>query len=54
MEVAAAGIFQVTQVELQHLFFQLAEVDAGLPHKSFVDLLYLFCSGNGASRRKQL
>lgn len=41
MEVAATGVLQVAEVELQHLLLQLAEVDAGLLDESFVDLLDL-------------
>jgi hypothetical protein len=51
MEVAATGILQVTEMELEHLPFQLIELDAGLLNKSFVDLLYFLCSGNGSKQK---
>lgn len=53
MEVAATGIFQVTEMELKHLLLQLTELDSRLFDKSFVDLLYLFCNGNGAKQKKK-
>ena len=43
MEVVATGIFQVTEMELKDLLFQLTELDSRLLNKSFVDLLYFFC-----------
>lgn len=53
MEVAATGIFQVAEMELKHLLLQLTELDSRLFDKSFVDLLYLFCNGNGAKQEKK-
>ena len=53
MEVAATGIFQVTEMELKHLLLQLTELDSRLFDKSFVDLLYLFCNGNGSKQKKK-
>ena len=53
MEVVATGIFQVTEMELKDLLFQLTELDSRLLNKSFVDLLYLFCNGNGAKQKKK-
>ena len=53
MEVAATGIFQVAEMELKHLLLQLTELDSRLFDKSFVDLLYLFCNGNGAKQKKK-
>lgn len=52
MEAAATGIFQVTEMELKDLLLQLTELDSRLVNKSFVDLLYLFCNGNGAKQKK--
>lgn len=52
MQAAATGILQVAQVELQHLSFQLTELDARFLHKSLVDLLYLLCGENGLERKK--
>ena len=53
MKVAATGIFQVTEMELKHLFLQLTELDSRLFDKSFVDLLYLFCNGKGVKQKKK-
>lgn len=52
MEVAATGIFQVTEMELKDFLLQLTELDSRLVNKGFVDLLYLFCNGNGAKQKK--
>lgn len=54
MEVAATGIFQVTEVELKHLFFQFTELDTGFLNKRLVDLLDLLCNGNRAKQKTQL
>lgn len=53
VQAAATSILQVTQVELQHLSLQLAELDARLLHKSSVDLLYLLCGKNGSEQKDQ-
>lgn len=52
VEAAPAGVLQVTQVEVQHLLFKFTELDAGLLNEGLVDLLDLFCSGNGAKQEK--
>lgn len=53
VQAAATCILQVTQVELQHLSLQLAELDARLLHEGSVDLLYLFCGRNGSEQKGQ-
>lgn len=53
VQAAATRILQVTQVELQHLSLQLTELDARLLHEGSVDLLYLFCGGNGSEQKGQ-
>lgn len=52
MEAAATGIFQVTD-GTEAPASQLTELDSRLFDKSFVDLLYLFCNGNGAKQKKK-
>lgn len=54
VQAAATGVLQVAQVELQHLSFQLTELDARFLHKSLVDLLYLLCGENGSEQNNQL
>lgn len=51
VEVAATGIFQVTEMELEDLLLQLTELDSRFLNKSFVDLLYLFCNRNGTQQK---
>lgn len=53
MEVAAAGVLQVAEVEMKHLLLEFTELDTRLLDESFVDLLDLFCNGKGAKQRKQ-
>lgn len=53
VQAAATSILQVTQVELQHLSLQLAELDARLLHKGSVDLLYLLCGRNGSEQKDE-
>lgn len=53
LEAAAARILQVAEVEVAHLLLELAELDARLLNKGFVDLLDLLCNGKGAEEGKR-
>lgn len=43
MEVAATGIFKVTEVKLQDFFLQFTELDTRFLNKNFIDLLDFIC-----------